>query len=69
MARTHISAVYGLVDNHVAQIIKVFDDNILACFEANSFKDSTTVAYLRTRVLNIVTGAQIFKPIAVLLVE
>ena len=63
------SALYGLIDNHVSTIIKVFDDNIGACLLARSFKDAAPLSYMRPRVLNIVTGLQIFMPIAVLFAE
>ena len=35
------SAVYGLVDIQITEMIKVFNDNIFACFEAKSSRDNT----------------------------
>ena len=63
------SALYGLIDNNLKHIIDVLEKNIDACLEAKSFKDPTSTPYLRTKVINIVSGLQVFKPVSVLLAE
>lgn len=63
------SALYGLIDYNLEVILTTLNDGITECLEAGTFQDRSPPVYLRTKVINIVTGIQIFKPIAVLLAE
>lgn len=62
-------ALYSLIDINLLRIIEVIETNVAACLEAKTFKDNSPVPYLRTKVINIVSGVQIFKPITVLFSE
>ncbi len=63
------SALYGLVDANLSNILSTIENNIIECLEARTFKDKSRTAYERFKPVNIVTGVQIFKPIAVLFSE
>jgi hypothetical protein len=58
------------VDVNIDQIIKNLKNNISACMEANSF-DSTArrFGYPNRELVKMVSGVQVFKPVATMLIE
>lgn len=67
--RADTSALYGLLDANLSIVIGTIRDSITSCIEGRTFKDKTPALYLRVKPINIVTGAQLFKPITILFSE
>ncbi|RXK38430.1 hypothetical protein M231_04339 [Tremella mesenterica] len=65
----HVNALYGLVENNLEHVITVIDENVKDCMDANNFDDPNSDQYMRHKVVHIVSGAQVFKPIAILFLE
>jgi hypothetical protein len=57
------------VNNNIERIIEVFDDFLAGCIEVKTFVDPKKTEYLRPQIINIVSGLQVFKPIAILFLE
>lgn len=67
--RTDTSALYGLVDANLTDVLAVIQHAVAECLEARSFEDIRPAPYPRIKPLNISSGVQVFKPIAILLLE
>ena len=64
-----VSKLYGLIDANLDIILYTIRENIAACLESGTFSSRSPLPYGRVKVVDIVTGAQIFKPLAVLMSE
>ena len=69
MSRLIVRKLYGLIDANLDTILETIRENIAACLESGTFNNLNPPPYGRVKVINIVTGAQIFKPLAVLMSE
>jgi hypothetical protein len=58
-----------LIDINLNSVIHVLKTCIDDCLDAKTFKDPISTPYLRSKVVEITSGLQVFKPVAVMLEE
>lgn len=65
-----LSAAFEVVDNHIESIIHTLASCIQSCLDANTFVDKSAHRddLNADNMIKIVSGVQIFKPVALLMI-
>ena len=68
---TDISALFGVVQVNLDAILATLTRNIAQCMQNNTFTDTAPRRYgeIKREIIKVVSGAQVFRPVATMLIE